>query len=486
MRCRRRVERGPLPPERNGTLTFSPVPSIRPLGGPVRRQLVVALCVLTLLTTPAVHVAAAEDRPAETKEKIAAIAAELRIDGISNDPSYGYTPDNPLAIGGIDLRTTGSAAASETALRMAAFFSLATSLKSRPFRWQRERSCCPIKASTAFQGTGFIDIYVVGEEGERPFRIFVNHYESGPLQAPVGMVPFSSIGERDAFWAATDHFESRDFAAAADAFRPLADNGSIMATFSLGLALLSGGERKDEAHHYFRRAAEMGHSGAQFFAGAALRRGVDVRKDWETGTAWLRTAAANGSAEAREKLALDLIRGHQTAEDPSEAALLLWLAAEQGQADAQVAFGEALITGRGIRQNVPWGTVWLAIAKAAGHPLAAEFYHSATSRLSRDIRDAIEKRAADWRQKVRPSEVAIRAQFGAQAGDPAAQFEMGRMLYNGVLMSRDIEASLMFLVLASRNGNADAKLMLDEMPNVTPEAMARAQVAADAWSDKQE
>ena len=67
--------------------------------------------------------------------------------------------------------------------------------------------------------------------------------------------------------------------------------------YKLGLASLDGGDSKSAAH-WFREAAELGHSQAQVQLGLLYGGGNGVRFDLRQAHRWLRRAAALGDAEA--------------------------------------------------------------------------------------------------------------------------------------------------------------------------------------------
>ncbi len=87
----------------------------------------------------------------------------------------------------------------------------------------------------------------------------------------------------------------------------------------------------DSAALYFRKAAEQGHAGGQFYLGVCYH----ITQDDTEAARWIRKAAEQGHAEAQCSLGDIYWRGIGVTQDDTEAARWLRKAAEQGYPEAQ-------------------------------------------------------------------------------------------------------------------------------------------------------
>ena len=106
----------------------------------------------------------------------------------------------------------------------------------------------------------------------------------------------------------------------------------------------------------FQQAADLGHSGAQYYLGMLYEKGTGVPKDLATALKWYRQSATNGYAEA------------------------------------SVALGDFYNNGLDVPQDYVEAFVWYGVATAEGHRLAEVFRKGAQRKLTaRQLADA-EKR----------------------------------------------------------------------------------------------
>ncbi|KFE68381.1 hypothetical protein [Hyalangium minutum] len=90
--------------------------------------------------------------------------------------AYGFTPENPIHVGG---GPSGQHAFLE-ALRGA---------NGEPLAWRRLGSCCEFETPNSFMGMGLLDLYEVTYEGlEKPVILYLDMYDSGPVAAPAGFL----------------------------------------------------------------------------------------------------------------------------------------------------------------------------------------------------------------------------------------------------------------------------------------------------------
>ncbi len=89
-------------------------------------------------------------------------------------------------------------------------------------------------------------------------------------------------------------YERGDYATALRTWRPLADQGSAIAQFNLGLMYDNGeGVPRDytAAASWYRKAADQGYASAQANLGFMYANGEDVPRDYAAAVSWYRKAA---------------------------------------------------------------------------------------------------------------------------------------------------------------------------------------------------
>jgi hypothetical protein len=99
-----------------------------------------------------------------------------RLPGVATDPSYGLAPGNPIKVGGLNERNE------------AEYLNGLRGPKGEPVEYERIGSCCPFKTPNAMiEGIGLLDAFRVTYAGQaRPSVLYIDFYDTGPLQAPVG------------------------------------------------------------------------------------------------------------------------------------------------------------------------------------------------------------------------------------------------------------------------------------------------------------
>ena len=102
------------------------------------------------------------------------------LQGISDDPTYGLTPENPIQVGGVK---NGSGAANERR-----YLNALTGPNGKVLKYYRAGSCCPFKSKNALFGDHvLLDKYIVKWKGSKETKeIYINMYDKGILKAPVG------------------------------------------------------------------------------------------------------------------------------------------------------------------------------------------------------------------------------------------------------------------------------------------------------------
>ncbi|MBO5572045.1 MAG: sel1 repeat family protein [Ruminococcus sp.] len=107
-----------------------------------------------------------------------------------------------------------------------------------------------------------------------------------------------------------------------------------------------------QAFNYFRKAAEMGHAGAQCDLGDCYDSGEGVKQDQKTAVEWYKKSSAQKYAPGERSLGLCYYYGDGVPQNYTEAVKWLSLAVEQNDAIAQWVLGECYYCGRGVNKDV--------------------------------------------------------------------------------------------------------------------------------------
>jgi hypothetical protein len=103
------------------------------------------------------------------------------LTSVSSDKSYGYSASNPIEVGGVDK--------SQGPLNERRFLNALAGPMGETVSYFRAGSCCPIKSNADPYGFGsvMLDNYRVTWEGSSDtVSIYINMYDYGKLEAPVG------------------------------------------------------------------------------------------------------------------------------------------------------------------------------------------------------------------------------------------------------------------------------------------------------------
>ena len=107
-----------------------------------------------------------------------------------------------------------------------------------------------------------------------------------------------------------------------------------------------------QAFNYFKKAAEMGHAGAQCDLGDCYDSGEGVKQDQKVAVEWYKRSSAQKYAPGQRSLGLCYYYGDGVEQNYQEAVKLLSLAVEQNDAIAQWVLGECYYCGRGVNRDV--------------------------------------------------------------------------------------------------------------------------------------
>jgi hypothetical protein len=98
---------------------------------------------------------------------------------ISNDPSYGYSNDNPIEVGGAHL--------GEGPLNEKRYLNALAGPNGENVSYTRLGSCCAVSSMNGYGGMAMLDNYRVTWEGSTDtVSLFINMYDHSNLKAPAG------------------------------------------------------------------------------------------------------------------------------------------------------------------------------------------------------------------------------------------------------------------------------------------------------------
>jgi hypothetical protein len=126
------------------------------------------------------------------------------------------------------------------------------------------------------------------------------------------------------------------------------------------------GKDRTNAVSYFKKAAEHGHSRAQYRLGMAYLLGEGVERNTEQATQWFRKAAKQGETNAAKRLSLAYTIGQGVPQDMAESAK--WWAIGHGQRTVSAITGlTATVTGQVLTATAPTNVLTsdLAVSSAA-------------------------------------------------------------------------------------------------------------------------
>jgi len=418
--------------------------------------------------------AGAQNDPTTTARRIpAALADSIRVSGFAEDPDYGYTPDAPIRLGGL--------AEDDWEARRTLLALLLVSDRGTTFEWQALRDCCAFERPGG-KGPGKLVIYRVAPPDGRAFRLFIDHFDAGRLYAPQGLAYHPSLETRLAYAAAIAPFNAGRLAEAHETLAPLAAAGHPLARYYRASAAVGLG-RAGEIRALYRSAAETGLAPGQFLYGIALEDARAGTPDPAAARQWIDRAAQGRSVDARAYLGYARLTGAGGfPADPPAGAFQLRLAAEQGQAAAQLDYGLARLQGRGIAADPLDGLKWLVLAHRGNHPGAGKLIQQATARLGADALKAANGLADSWRSQMQPPDILLRTARDARRGDAEAMARYARMLFNGVLIDRNLEGSLLYFRLAAQAGHrASVQLARQVAGGLPTSAIERVEAKLKDW-----
>jgi hypothetical protein len=167
-------------------------------------------------------------------------------------------------------------------------------------------------------------------------------------------------------------YVSRDYAAAYDEFKPLADQGDRSAQYYMGQMYRNGQgveQNFKEAFKWYRLAAEQGEVRSQHIVAQLYHRGVGVIQNHREAVKWYELAANQGQVGPQTDLAF-MYRDDNVIRDHKEAIRWFKVLAEQDHAFAHYNLGLMYQKGQGVSPDNLQAHMWFNIAAADGHESA--------------------------------------------------------------------------------------------------------------------
>lgn len=151
--------------------------------------------------------------------------------------------------------------------------------------------------------------------------------------AALALMLAPQTGAAQNYAAGESAYQSGDYSAAMDEWRPLAEQGNVTAQLQIGWLYDNGkGVTRDqvEAARWYRLAAEQGHEIGQFNTGLMYEKGLGVRQDHAEATRWYRLAAEQGHKSAQFNLGVMYYGGKGVTKDYTTAYIWFSIAATNG------------------------------------------------------------------------------------------------------------------------------------------------------------
>ena len=245
-------------------------------------------------------------------------------------------------------------------------------------------------------------------------------------------------------------------------YKKAAEQGHTNAQFRLGHCYEYGigvAKNNEEAVSWYRKAAEQGNAFAQHYLGICYEEGVGVAKDEKEAASWYRKAAEQGDAVVQRNLGRCYEYGIGVAKNNEEAASWYRKAAEQGNAVAQRNLGRCYEKGVGVAKDDKEAVSWYRKAAEQGDAHAQGrlgFCHLKGIGVVKD-----NKEAAIWYRKV------------AEKGNAIAQRNLGRCYEYGIGVAKNNEEAVSWYTKAAEKRNGDAQRALERIlaqgnPEKTP------------------
>jgi TPR repeat protein len=132
-------------------------------------------------------------------------------------------------------------------------------------------------------------------------------------------------------------------------------------------------------------------------------KGQGVPRNDAEAVKWYRLAADQGNAEAQLSLARMYETGRGVPQSDTDAATWYRRAADQGEPWAQTNLGVKYARGQGVSQDYVTAYMWLVLSAAQGDRVAVQDMHAAAQYMTPAQIAEAQKRAAEWKPKKEES-----------------------------------------------------------------------------------
>ena len=141
-----------------------------------------------------------------------------------------------------------------------------------------------------------------------------------------------------------------------------AKTGNVNAQYTLGryyfLGLNGIKQSYSKAAYWWEKAAEQGHSNAQFNLGICYSDGKGVEQSYSKAAYWYERAAEQGDSKAQYNIGVCYYNGNGVEQSYSKAAYWYKKAAEQGHSVAQFNLGTCYYNGNGVEKSKTNAIYW--------------------------------------------------------------------------------------------------------------------------------
>ncbi|AKP73934.1 Polar organelle development protein [Piscirickettsia salmonis] len=265
-----------------------------------------------------------------------------------------------------------------------------------------------------------------------------------------------------------------------------AKHGDANAQYMLALKYIEQ-EQLDKAFEVALAAAKYGHREARFYIGNSLFYGRGIEIDQERSIFWYLKAAQQGHLAAMMRVAQIFDYGCGQKEDKEEAAHWYSIAAKRGYVAAQSRLGDLYVSGQGVRQDEVQAFHWyLRAARSEGDGFINAMKVALCYEVGIGIRQNIEMAVRWYRIAAEKGHTdaafyldklkrAIKRYYlateKAHQGNPAAQYQLGKMFEAGILVNKNKNIALAWYQRAAKQGYEEAQFaihMIDELKTDNP------------------
>jgi len=334
---------------------------------------------------------------------------------------------------------------------------ISISAKDPSLHWRRVGSCCAFKTPNGpIEETGLLDIYEVTVPGERPVRLFVNHYDEGLIMAPSGLYLHLSNNWQKEWAPVLAAYRKGAWQQAVDELKKLVatqqGKGGGLAEYLLQISFYNLKD-KNQADKWLLNATDLGHSEA--LADTAV---IIINYDPVAAEEMFKLAAIKGSSFAALNLGSKILQEKPVKKRWLSALFFLYIAAEQGEVGAQVLLAKTLHddwmqppASRTLKLNDPSEIMmWLQIANLS-HPQSADIgklIEQYAKDFSLSDLKPFAAAAKNWQSSFRRPDFAMDKYVEALSGNPQSQFDYALLLSQGYVVPQDKNRATALLILA--------------------------------------